>query len=204
MRRRLHRWMAIAAMGFCSPVFAEGPSGGNYSIPLSIIASGVAGMAGGAYTISASLGDLSNPMIQSGGTYQFYAGFWTGGAVLVPQLCLLDVDGNSSVDALTDGLLILRAMFGLTGTSVTNGAIGQNATRTNWAQIQPAIRFPQLDIDDNGTTDALTDGLLILRAMFGLTGTAVTNGAVAGNAQRATWAAVRSYLNASCGANFAP
>ena len=29
--------------------------------------------------------------------------------------CLLDIAGNGTIDALTDGLLLLRSMFGLTG-----------------------------------------------------------------------------------------
>jgi predicted outer membrane repeat protein len=53
--------------------------------------------------------------------------------------CTLDVDGNHSIDPLTDGLIIVRAMFGMTGTSVTNAAIGNGATRTTWAQIQPYL-----------------------------------------------------------------
>jgi len=61
-----------------------------------------------------------------------------------------------------------------------------------------------LDVDGNGSVSPLTDGLMIVRAMFGLTGTAVTNGAIAGNPARNTWALVRAYLNGSCGANFAP
>ena len=51
--------------------------------------------------------------------------------------CSLDVDGNNIQDALTDGLIIIRALFGLTGTAVTNGAIGAGAARTTWAQLQP-------------------------------------------------------------------
>jgi hypothetical protein len=47
-----------------------------------------------------------------------------------------DLDGNGKVDALTDGLLYMRALFGLTGTAVTNGGIGPGAMRTNWSQIQ--------------------------------------------------------------------
>jgi hypothetical protein len=39
--------------------------------------------------------------------------------------------------------------------------------------------------------------------MFGLTGTAVTNGAVGGGATRSTWAQLQPYLNGSCGASFA-
>ena len=40
-----------------------------------------------------------------------------------PDALTLDIDGNQQADALTDGLLLLRYMFGLTGTAVTNGAI---------------------------------------------------------------------------------
>jgi hypothetical protein len=54
----------------------------------------------------------------------------------------------------------------------------------------------RLDIDDDGSTSALTDGLMILRASFGLTGTAVTNNALGLNPNRGSWAAIRSYLNA--------
>ena len=57
-----------------------------------------------------------------------------------PNVCTLDLDDNGSVDALTDGLMLLRAMLGLTGTTVTNGAIGGGTpTRTTWAQIQPYL-----------------------------------------------------------------
>jgi hypothetical protein len=64
--------------------------------------------------------------------------------ILVPCLLdvttsALDVDGNCVVDALSDGLMITRAMLGLTGTSVTNGAIGTGAVRTTWEQIRPYL-----------------------------------------------------------------
>ena len=62
----------------------------------------------------------------------------TGTEIATP--CTLDVDGNGMQDALTDGLMILRALFGLTGTAVTNAAIGDGTpTRTTWAQIQPYL-----------------------------------------------------------------
>ena len=57
----------------------------------------------------------------------------------LPALCTLDVDGNHAIDALTDGLILIRAMFGLTGTSVTNGAVGAGSTRNTWALIQPYL-----------------------------------------------------------------
>ena len=162
-----------------------------------------AGWAGGGTVVStafANSGGVSGPWgVVSPNTFQFVI----NGSVSAP-VCLLDIDGNGAIDALTDGLMILRTLFGLTGTAVTTGAIGNNATRTTWADIQPVIFPSKLDIDGNGATAALTDGLMILRAMFGLTGASVTNGAVAPGAPRSTWADVRGYMNANCGTNFAP
>ena len=42
---------------------------------------------------------------------------------------LLDIDGNGEVDALSDGLLILRYLFGLSGDKLTDGVIGSDASR---------------------------------------------------------------------------
>ena len=61
-----------------------------------------------------------------------------------------------------------------------------------------------LDIDGNGVIDALTNGLLSIRAQFGLKGTAVTNNAIGAGATRTTWEQIRVYLNANCGTNFLP
>ena len=83
----------------------------------------------------------------------------------------VDIDGNEQFDALTDGLLILRSMFGLTGTSLISGAVASDAVYTDAEDIQARITGlgNRLDIDNNGTVDALTDGLIILRYLFGLT-----------------------------------
>ena len=61
-----------------------------------------------------------------------------------------------------------------------------------------------LDIDGNNTIDPLTDGLMLVRAMFGLTGSAVTDNAVGANPSRSTWAQIQPYLNGNCGSSFAP
>ena len=111
----------------------------------------------------------------------------------------LDIDASSpgsKYDALTDGLLFIRYLFGLTGTALTNGAIGATATRTDPAQIKSYLDGvrAQLDIDGNGSADALTDGLLVIRYLFGLRGAALINGAVGAGAQRSTSVAIESYL----------
>ena len=41
----------------------------------------------------------------------------------------LDVDGNGKAEPLTDGLLIIRYLFGFTGEALTSGAISSNAVR---------------------------------------------------------------------------
>ena len=115
--------------------------------------------------------------------------------------CNFDVDANGHVDALTDGVLILRAGFGLTGTSLTQGALGTGATRTDPTAILNYINANKLsayDLDGNGSFDALTDGLMILRYMFGLSGTSVTNGAIGTNPSRADWSGVNGFLLNGC------
>ena len=44
------------------------------------------------------------------------------------------------LDALTDGLLTLRFMFGFTGTTLTNGAVGACSARCNAAAILPYLQ----------------------------------------------------------------
>lgn len=62
-----------------------------------------------------------------------------------------------------------------------------------------------LDIDGSGgAPNAASDGLMLVRAMLGFTGTAVTNGAISGSPPRNTWALIRDYLNTNCGTNFGP
>ena len=48
---------------------------------------------------------------------------------------MLDVDGNSNADALTDGLLFIRFLFGFTGEAFISGAIGPLAARSNASDI---------------------------------------------------------------------
>jgi len=50
-----------------------------------------------------------------------------------------DVDGNGAVDALTDGLMLIRYMFGLRGASLIASAVGPCATRSTSAAIETHI-----------------------------------------------------------------
>ena len=87
------------------------------------------------HTASALLNQVTSTTLHVGGGA---ATFWVSTGTIFGG-CSLDIDGNTQIDALTDGLMLLRAMFGLTGQSVTNGAVGQNATRATWALIQPYL-----------------------------------------------------------------
>ena len=48
---------------------------------------------------------------------------------------ILDVDGNGSFGALTDGLLILRFAFGFTGATLVGGAVAPGCTRCDAPSI---------------------------------------------------------------------
>ena len=68
-------------------------------------------------------------------------------------LAALDIDGNGTLDPLTDGLLVLRFLFGFTGATLTTGAVGAGCTRCDAAAIEPYLdeRRPRLlDIDGDG------------------------------------------------------
>ncbi|MBC7709192.1 MAG: hypothetical protein H7203_03965 [Rhizobacter sp.] len=152
------------------------------------------------FKLSSSLGDTAFSARQSNIGFVLSSGFWHS-VIGVTQGCVLDVDGNLAISATTDGLMLLRAMLGLTGTAVTVGATAPGAPRTSWDQIAPFVHLAALDIDGNGATTAASDGVMLLRAMFGLTGTAVTDGIAPGGQ---TWATIRNYLNTQCGGSFSP
>jgi hypothetical protein len=59
-----------------------------------------------------------------------------------------------------------------------------------------------LDLYGDGRVRATSDGVMLLRMMLGLTGSAVTNGAVNPAATRNTWSAIQAHVNNHCNANF--
>jgi len=122
-----------------------------------------------------------------------------GTAYVMPILPVSwDFDENGVGDALTDGLLLLRYTFGLTGNAVTEGAIASDSTLTS-AEVEANVVYAAAeghfgDIDGNDNCDALTDGLMLLRYMFGLRGESLISGAVAVNAIRTTATDIEEYI----------
>ena len=108
----------------------------------------------------------------------------------------IDIDGNGDYAALTDGLLLLRGMFGLTGDALIGGAVASDALYTTSVDIEARIAMlgTLADIDGNGDVSALTDGLLALRYLFGLTGDALISGVIASDATRTTSAEIEAHI----------
>ena len=101
---------------------------------------------------------------------------------------MLDIDGNGSYDALTDGLLILRYLFGLSGDSLIAGVVANNANYATSPELTSRLDMlgAQLDVDGNGSKDALTDGLMILRYLFGIRGDLLISDVLGSGATRGT------------------
>jgi hypothetical protein len=93
---------------------------------------------------------------------------------------VLDVDANGDADALTDGLLVMRWRLGVTGQVLIDGAVAGDCTRCTAQDIEDHLgaHLEALDIDVDGETDALTDGLLAMRWLFGFRGGELIDGAV--------------------------
>jgi hypothetical protein len=82
------------------------------------------------------------------------------------------VDGDGQVTPLGDGLMIIRKLFGsaFPNEALTAKAISPEATRNTSAihsYIQQGIDQGLLDVDRDGQTKPLSDGLMVIRQLFG-------------------------------------
>ena len=108
----------------------------------------------------------------------------------------LDIDESGDVRALSDGLLVMRYLFGFSGPTLTENAISSEAKRLDAELIKAHLdeHREQLDIDLDGKQRPLTDGLLILRYLFGFSETTLTAGAIDELAVRRSSAELRAYF----------
>ena len=106
-----------------------------------------------------------------------------------------DLDGNGVVDALTDGLMLLRHTFGLTGSSLTEYAISSDSPLSP-EEVESNVEgvYEIADIDGNGVVDALTDGLMLLRYLFGLSGESLIDSVVDESASRVDAISIENYI----------
>ena len=113
-----------------------------------------------------------------------------------PGCFSFDIDQNDLTQPLTDGLLVIRYLFGFTGEALIAGAISPAGARTSPNDIATFLNVSStaLDIDGNGKSEPLTDGLLLIRALFGFTGSALTDGAIGEGASRDNAEQIRAYI----------
>ena len=97
----------------------------------------------------------------------------------------LDIDGNGKINSLSDGIMIIRFLFGnaFTGDNLINDVISDDATRsfeeiTDY--LKEGVDQGFLDIDGNGEVEALSDGIITARYMLGkaFEGEALIDGAI--------------------------
>ena len=70
--------------------------------------------------------------------------------------------------------------------------LDESCSTTN-EENEPVI-YAALDIDQNGSFDALTDGLILLRYAFGLRGDNLTSGAIASDATRTSASEIEAHI----------
>ncbi len=131
----------------------------------------------------------------------FNSAFVTQANEAVPPVgaeCTLDADGDASTDALTDGLLLIRYLFGIRGESLIVGAVASNCVNCSTVVLESILEqcgtTGTFDIDGNGEIDALTDGLLIIRYLFGIRGDALIASSAANNCSRCAASEIETYL----------
>ena len=107
-----------------------------------------------------------------------------------------DIDQNGRADALTDGLLMIRYLFGFEGSALSTGAVA--SVKADWgaSEISGYLRAAEsdLDIDGDESAKALSDGLLFLRYAFGFRDNALISGALGANASRKDSAEIQAYI----------
>jgi hypothetical protein len=87
-------------------------------------------------------------------------------------------------------------MFGLRGAALVAEATTGNCGRCTAQEVEDYLDMvgDQLDIDGDGEREALKDGVLVLRALFGLDGEALVHGAVDALCTRCSAEAIEDYL----------
>lgn len=106
-----------------------------------------------------------------------------------------DIDGNGDADALTDGLTILKAAFGITGQSMIDGTLAPDSEMTlEDVELSMQKTMSIADIDDNGEVGALTDGLIVLRYLFDIIDSKLTKDAISPDANREAHQSIVDHL----------
>ncbi len=160
----------------------------------------------GQYSCSVPAGWTGTLHLQAGNTNRVAAVRYVGGVVTqnTPNFvvypnsaftCNLDADNNGIYDPASDGVMMLRKLFGVTGLAQTTATPGPCAQRTNASDMVTHLAAQSYDFDGGGAS-AHREGLVLQRLMRGLSGT----NAVVGTGL--SWPTVQSQINNACGTNF--
>lgn len=110
----------------------------------------------------------------------------------------LDVDDDQQFQSLSDGLLFVRFLAGFTGDSLVAGAVnetgGQRTAPDEIIEWLTPYRTTFMDVDGDGESTALGDGLMLIRFLAGFTGESLISGAISPDGTRTTAAQVESWL----------
>ena len=108
--------------------------------------------------------------------------------------CALDVDGNGTPDAATDGVLLLRYLMGVRGAALIAGALGNGASRNTAGAVESFLSGKSYDLDVDGAARGSTDAVMALRVLLGLTGNSVGTGLATGTGLLTTGTQVAAYV----------
>ena len=108
-----------------------------------------------------------------------------------------DIDGDNDLKASTDGILILRFLFGERGDELLEGdVIGTGAVRTTAEEIEDYLLRSgrAFDVDGDGEANALSDGVLINRFLLQFDENELIQGAIADDAVRQEAQAIEDFI----------
>lgn len=106
-----------------------------------------------------------------------------------------DFDGSGHADALTDGLLLLRYGFDLHGENLIKDVMHPSSSMTA-SEIEERLKQSAniIDIDMDGEFSALTDGLMLLRYMFDITGQDLIANTLSDTASRSSLVEIKRHI----------
>jgi len=106
-----------------------------------------------------------------------------------------DIDEDGKVTPLSDGLMMVRFLFGFTsGYEPLVSADSPHANNPTAIIDRLNEHLPMMDIDGNGDTAALSDGVLLIRYLFGFKGDALISNAIGEGALRTDAATIEDHL----------
>ena len=124
---------------------------------------------------------------------------YAGSEVVTHQLQIIpytwDFDLNGEVNALTDGLILLRKLFDMRDEILLDGVVAPNSAGQDHNIINIVDQASLIaDIDGDGKVDALTDGLLLLRYLFDISDSLLTEGVISETATRTSAESIKQYI----------